>query len=162
MSAKLCYGTCFVQASSTSSQPSVDSCRELLRATPAITAFRRALYGAAPADSRGWLGALGVIARHPGTRPGRVAELLHVDFSVASRAIATLEELGYVQREVDPDDRRASVLEATEEGLAWLREFATGFATSLSAALDGWSDEDVAALTDLLRRFDQSLEGFQP
>lgn len=141
-------------------QPSVAVCLELLRATPALSAFRRTIYRAAPPEARGWLGALGVVTRHDGIRPGRVAELLHVDFSVASRHLAQLEELGYVERHADPSDRRANLVHATAAGRDWVEGFATSFATSLSGVMDGWTDDDVRAFTGMLDRFDDCLEGF--
>ena len=57
--------------------------------------------------------ALAVIQRQGPVRVSEVAEQLSVDLSVASRQVAALVLAGYVEREPDPDDRRASRLRPT-------------------------------------------------
>lgn len=131
----------------------------LLRAMPAASAFRREAYRLAPPEAGGWLGALSVTARHPdGLRPSELADVLHVDLSVASRHVAHLEELGYVQRSADPNDGRATIITATEAGRAWTTAFASEFADHLQHVLAEWSDDDVTTLTTLLQRFGASIE----
>ena len=49
-------------------------------------------------------------------RVSEVADQLSVDLSVASRQVAALVLAGYVEREPDPDDRRATRLRPTEAG----------------------------------------------
>ncbi|MEO6866859.1 MAG: MarR family transcriptional regulator [Gaiellales bacterium] len=140
-------------------QPSREACEQLLRAAPAISAFRRELYRAAPAEARGWLGAISVVTRHPeGLRPSKVAELLHLDLSVVSRNLSQLEELGYVRRAPDPDDGRASIVQPTAEGIAWVDRFADQFAEQLASTLAGWTDRDVDSLTQMLQRFGATIE----
>ncbi len=142
-----------------SAEPTHDACLALLRALPAFGAFQRAVYDDAPPESRGWLGAMGVVSRHPdGIRPSQVASLLHVDLSVASRALSHLEELGYVRREPDPDDGRATRVHPTEAGATWVREFGDEYAARMQEYLAGWSDGDLATLTDLLHRFGTTME----
>src|SRR5918997_4278385 len=60
--------------------------------------------------------ALAVIHRLGHARVSDVAEQLSVDLSVASRQVAALVRAGYVEREPDPDDRRASRLKTTAAG----------------------------------------------
>ena len=148
-----------MQATASAAPPTHESCLSLLRALPALSAFKRALYADAPPDSRGWLGALGVVARHEdGLRPSKVAEILHVDLSVASRALTHLEEREFVRREADPDDGRATRVHATEAGRAWIREFGERYATRMQHYLAGWRDEDVVTLASLLDAFGTTLE----
>lgn len=140
-------------------EPTHDACLALLRALPAFGAFRRAVYEDAPPESRGWLATIGVVSRHvDGVRPSQVAALLHVDLSVASRALSQLEELGYVRREPDADDGRATRVHLTDAGSSWLAEFGNGYATRMQDYLTGWSDGDLATLTDLLHRFGTTME----
>lgn len=140
--------------------PTHDTCLELLRAMPALGHFRHAVYRAAPTESHAWLGPLSIIARHPeGMRASQLAARLRLDLSVVSRAVAQLVELGYVARESDPSDRRASIVRVTDAGEAWMRAFADSFASTVSEQLVGWSDEDVLQLTQLLRRFGASMQG---
>jgi DNA-binding MarR family transcriptional regulator len=130
-----------------------------MRALPALAAFKRAIYADAPPDCRGWLGAMGVVSRHEdGLRPSKVAEILHVDLSVASRALTHLEERGFVRREPDPDDGRASRVHATDEGRAWIGAFADRYATRMQADLADWTDDEVVTLTSLLDRFGATWE----
>jgi DNA-binding MarR family transcriptional regulator len=140
--------------------PSHESCLELLRAMPALGQFKHAVYRAAPADSHSWLPTLSILARHPeGRRASQLATRLRLDLSVVSRAVAHLVDLGYAAREVDPSDRRASLVRITAEGDAWMRSFAESFASTVSGQLVGWADEDVLQLTELLRRFGASMQG---
>ncbi|MCW2956036.1 MAG: DNA-binding transcriptional repressor MarR [Thermoleophilia bacterium] len=138
--------------------PSPDACERLLRALPAVSAFRRSALRAVPEEARGWISALSVIDRHDGIRLVRVAEILHVDLSVASRQVSQLEALGLVERESDPADRRASILRASDAGRDRVVELRTAYAESMSGDLAGWGDDDVTAFADLLMRFGASLE----
>jgi len=125
---------------------------------PAFTALRRTLYSAAPSDARGVLGALFVVARHDGLRPTQLAEMLHVDLSVASRTIAQLEQRGHLERHRDPQDGRAQLVHATEDGRAWLQELTTTFAEHLRHQLPGWSDAELTDFAAALARLGSSLE----
>ena len=75
-----------------------------------------------------------------------------VDVSVASRQIAVLERLGYVERRPDPQDGRASLISLTPAGaeaLAAARDLRAEWALT---ALAGWDEADARQLTDLLDR----------
>ena len=83
----------------------------------------------APPDAIGWLGALSVIARHEdGIRPSHIADILHIDLSVASRSVTHLEELDYVARERDPEDGRAFIVHVTPAGSVRIEQIAASFA----------------------------------
>src|SRR3954452_22253372 len=60
--------------------------------------------------------ALAVVHRQGPVRVSEVADQLSVDLSVPSRRVAALVLAGYVAREPDPDDLRASRLRVTETG----------------------------------------------
>ena len=53
---------------------------------------------------------------HDGSKMSDVAVLLAVKPPAASAAVAQLERDGYVRREIDPDDRRVTLVHVTEEG----------------------------------------------
>jgi DNA-binding MarR family transcriptional regulator len=142
--------------------PSVEACTRLLRAWPAVGAFKRTLRDVVSSDAFGWIGALSVIARHDdGIRPSHLADMLHVDLSVVSRSVTQLEELGYVTRERDPEDGRAFVVHVAPAGRERIEQLTTGFAEHISSRLDGWSDVDVDSFTTALRRFGSTLEHAQ-
>ena len=46
----------------------------------------------------------------------QVAEALGMDITTFSRQIKTLEQKGFVQKNLDPSDRRVSILSLTDEG----------------------------------------------
>jgi DNA-binding MarR family transcriptional regulator len=96
--------------------------------------------------------ALAAIWKDGPMRVSDVAIGLGIDLSVASRQVAALISAGYVEREPDPDDRRASLVSLTDAGRKVLGESHRRMVHAFSAALDGWSDEDVAALSGGLAR----------
>jgi hypothetical protein len=65
-------------------------------------------------------------ARAPGEdgprRAGALADAVHSDPSTISRQIGHLVKLGYVERTADPEDGRATLLAATDEGRRVLEE----------------------------------------
>lgn len=139
--------------------PSAAACETLLRAMPAFTALRRTLFQAAPSEARGVLGPLFVVARHEqGIRPTKLAEVVHVDLSVVSRAITQLERLGHVERHRDPADGRAHLVHATDAGRAWLASLTADFAEHLRHQLPGWSDDELTEFAATLARLGTSLE----
>ena len=96
--------------------------------------------------------ALAVIQLHGPLRVSEVAQRLGVDLSVASRQIASLASEGYVVRREDDRDRRAHVVASTTAGRRVLRESHRRMVSAFTHVLEGWSDEDVNALTSGLDR----------
>ena len=96
--------------------------------------------------------ALAVIQVHGPLRVSEVAQRLGVDLSVASRQIASLAGEGYVERREDDRDRRAQMVAVTATGRRVLRESHRRMVAAFTRVLEGWSDEDVAALTGGLER----------
>lgn len=79
-----------------------------------------------------------------------LAEHLVVDKGQASRAVRELEQLGFVEREADPADGRSSLLSPTSLGSERLAAARSPQESSLLAALDEWSIDDIRQLTRLL------------
>jgi DNA-binding MarR family transcriptional regulator len=109
---------------------------------------RRAVPEHAPAG----LQALAVLARTDASRVSEVADRLRIDLSVASRQISALESAGWVAREPDPDDRRAQRLRVTDAGQTVLEDTRSRMVDAYSHVLEGWSEQDVLALTTALER----------
>jgi DNA-binding MarR family transcriptional regulator len=83
----------------------------------------------------------------------RVAELAAhrtVDASVVSRQIAQLDHAGLIGRRPEPADRRVSLLRVTGAGEELLRQLDRRQAEWLSRALNGWDDEAVRHLVELV------------
>jgi DNA-binding MarR family transcriptional regulator len=96
--------------------------------------------------------ALAVLQVHGPLRVSDVAQRLGVDLSVASRQIASLAAEGYVERHEDSRDRRAQLVAVTPPGRKVLRESHRRMVAGFTRVLEGWSDEDVNALTGGLER----------
>ncbi|MGZ0151455.1 MarR family winged helix-turn-helix transcriptional regulator [Kribbella sp. WER1] len=82
-----------------------------------------------------------------------LAARLELDASTASRHVRSLEQLGLVRRSPDPDDGRAFRVELTEQGIEQWETSARHRMELLSAAMEGWSDEDVQTFERLMTRF---------
>ena len=113
------------------------------------------LYGELP--SFGWA-LLVPLERGGDQRCSVLALQLGVDVSVASRQIAVLERLGYVERRPDPQDGRASLLRLTEAGSAALAAARALRSEWALAALAGWDESEARLLSDLLDRLVTDLE----
>ena len=91
------------------------------------------------------------------SRSGDIACALGVSASAVSRAVATVEALGYVARQTDPADARAHVLSLTPAGVSFLAEQHREHARRVAAVLDGWDDAKARAVLDGLTELDAAL-----
>jgi DNA-binding MarR family transcriptional regulator len=95
---------------------------------------------------------------HEGPRRASVlAETACVDPSTVSRQVADLVRAGLVERRPDPEDGRATLLAATPEGTAVHDARVARRQRVFARIVDGWAPEDVAVLTALLARFNDSV-----
>jgi len=96
------------------------------------------------------------LAERP-SRSGDMACALGVSPSAVSRAVATVESLGYVARQPDPADARAHVLSLTPAGVRFLAEQHREHARRVAAVLDGWDDAKAHAVLEGLTELDTAL-----
>jgi DNA-binding MarR family transcriptional regulator len=89
---------------------------------------------------------------------GLVAEMMQVDPSRASRIVADLVSRGYVERSVDQDDARKTVLLVTLNGYGFLDEFMKSKWLLMIGTFDGWSEADIEMFSTLFQRYVRSLE----
>jgi DNA-binding MarR family transcriptional regulator len=87
-----------------------------------------------------------------GMRPGELATRLQVEAPHVTRQVQLLERKGYARRRLDPDDRRAQVIEATPEGGRATDRLRVVSRAGIGEALATWSREDLQQLTSLLGR----------
>jgi len=80
-----------------------------------------------------------------GLRAGRMAERLAISPASLSDSLRALEHKGWLRRESDPDDRRASRLHLTAEGQALARRLSAPD-QGLAALMGELDDADVGAL----------------
>jgi DNA-binding MarR family transcriptional regulator len=91
-----------------------------------------------------------------------LADAVLADPSTVSRQVAQLVDLGYVERQPDPEDGRASRLAATERGLAHLAEGRDRRNRMISSVLADWTTEDRERLVDLMQRLNDDFEAHRP
>ena len=115
----------------------------------------RQLYGELP--SYGWA-MLVPLERDGDQRCSALAAQVGVDVSVASRQLAVLARLGYVERRPDPQDGRASLLRLTDAGTAALAATRALRAEWALGALADWDESEARVLSDLLDRLVTDLE----
>ena len=113
------------------------------------------LYGELP--SYGWA-MLVPLERDGDQRCSALAVQVGVDVSVASRQLAVLARLGYVERRPDPQDGRASLLRLTTAGVQALAATRTLRAEWALGALADWDEAEARVLSDLLDRLVTDLE----
>jgi DNA-binding MarR family transcriptional regulator len=91
-------------------------------------------------------------------RLSSLAQAFGLDPSTITRQVQALEGNGLVRREVDPTDRRAALLDLSEEGRRLLTETRERRRAWLQAALDDWSPHDLDELGRLLEKFNGSID----
>jgi DNA-binding MarR family transcriptional regulator len=98
---------------------------------------------------------LTTIVRSGPIHPGALSAMLYTDKSVISRQVRLLEEMGFVERRVDPDDRRASFLAATPVAIEKVNEVRAADQANLYRSLRRWGEDDVRRLAELLARLNE-------
>lgn len=91
-------------------------------------------------------------ARGP-SKAGRIAEQLGMDKSSVSRLVKTLCDHGLAFAAADLGDGRAKVYHLTAAGAEGVRQANAVKSEAFYARLEGWSDDELAEFTRLLRRF---------
>ena len=100
---------------------------------------------------------MAVLGLHPGLSAGEVAQRTAMDKVAVSRAVARLMEAGRLRREVDPADRRRSVLYLSPAGrgiYAEVAPLALEFEQRLFGHLERREREALFALLDRLDAID--------
>jgi DNA-binding MarR family transcriptional regulator len=90
-------------------------------------------------------------------RLGLLASAFGLDPSTITRQVQALEKAGLVVRHADPDDRRASILDLTEEGKVTLAHTRAYRRERLEEVLDDWPDHDREELARLLTKVNDSI-----
>ncbi|PZR51771.1 MarR family transcriptional regulator [Xylanimonas oleitrophica] len=97
------------------------------------------------------------IDSNPGTRGSDLAAHFGVGRATVSRQLSRLEQLGLIQREVDPDDTRGQLITLTQEGQNRFAEARDGRVEAFRHALAEWDEADVAQLASLLHRYSEDF-----
>lgn len=90
-------------------------------------------------------------------RVSDLAELSRLDISTVSRHVKALEESGHLLRIEDPEDKRACLLEITEQGSQLYDAAMTARGAVLDRAIADWSEEDRTTLAVLVGRLARNV-----
>lgn len=98
---------------------------------------------------------MAVLGRYPGLSAREVAARTAMDKVAVSRAVASLLAAGRLAREFDDEDRRRSVLQLSEEGLAVYDQVVPLALDFERHVLEGMPEEERTLLFRLLDRLDE-------
>lgn len=135
------------------SGPGKTSVERLVRELYGLGAVRReiARHALAELGTQGF-NALAVVHVYGPMRISDAAHKLSVDLSVASRQVNALVRAGYLEREPDPDDRRAYIVRSSETGKKVLEESHRRMVHAFQQTLKGWGSDDVTTISEGLAR----------
>lgn len=91
-------------------------------------------------------------------RAGEIVTRLGIDKASVSRQLSQLKQLGLLASAPDPEDKRATLVQASESAKTALESFRVEVGIEYRAALSSWSTDDIADLARLLGRFNDSFE----
>jgi DNA-binding MarR family transcriptional regulator len=95
---------------------------------------------------------LGPVVAEGSIGMGELGRRTQMQPNALSRQVRVLTEAGCVERRADPADGRASVVVATEEGRAAHRRLRRANEAMLARQLEGWSDDELDALSAAMER----------
>lgn len=101
--------------------------------------------------------ALLYIKRNPGISQSALADIIEVQPISVARLIDRMEAAGWVERQQDPDDRRALKLYVHTKAGSVLEEMAVHGAEMRSQAMQNLNQKEKAALLDMLTRMRANL-----
>jgi DNA-binding MarR family transcriptional regulator len=96
------------------------------------------------------------------SRSSALAEAVFSDPSTVSRQVAALVKDGLVERRADPEDGRASVLAATEDGVRLFHERKRQRNAAISQLFESWTDGEWQQFAGLFERFVEDYERCMP
>lgn len=94
---------------------------------------------------------------NPSLRVTEIAGLLGVDSPTVTRKVQQLERLGYVTREADPGDGRATRIQITGSGREILERVLEAHRHLLSEIFQQWTENDVQQFAAMLGRFSNAM-----
>ncbi|MFC3749065.1 MarR family winged helix-turn-helix transcriptional regulator [Paenibacillus sp. GCM10012306] len=98
------------------------------------------------------------ICENPGIIQERVADMLKVDRTTASRSIKNLVSGGLIEKQNDPDNKKILKLYPTEEGKRIYQFLKREEEYSNAVALQGFSEAELEAALELLHRIRTNIE----
>ena len=96
---------------------------------------------------------------NPGIIQEKLAEMIKVDRTTASRAIKKLEANGFIEKRADAANRKIKRIFPTEKGKAISPNISRENEHSERVALQGLSEEEATVLSGLLQTVRKNVEG---
>lgn len=100
---------------------------------------------------------LAYVAEHGPLRASSMAETFSIDKGAISRQVQHLVDLGLVERLPDPDDRRAHLVNATDDAVRRMADVAEHRRRWLGEQLGDWSDQQLADFAGELGHYNEAL-----
>ena len=97
------------------------------------------------------------VIEHGPVRASDLVGAFGVDKGGVSRQVQTLVDLGFVLKEPDPHDRRATLLVASEEARERVDAMRRARSERFDQRLSDWSDADLADFADRLVAYNRAL-----
>jgi DNA-binding MarR family transcriptional regulator len=106
------------------------------------------------------LGILGCIDNMPGIDQRRMADRMAIDAVTAGQRVDHLHTMGYVIREIDPEDRRVRRLRLTPEGRKFRLRIRPTMRAAHARTLEPLAEREQETLYNLLERVILSHEAY--
>lgn len=97
------------------------------------------------------------IYENPGIIQEQLVEMLKIDRATASRAISNLEKNGLIIKKSGENNKKNKLLFATDKGEALYPFIIRENEYSNAVALKEFSEEEIKALTDMLKRVKENI-----
>jgi DNA-binding MarR family transcriptional regulator len=97
------------------------------------------------------------LAAHGPMRGADLSDAFGMDKGGVSRQVQTLVDLGLVERKPDAEDRRAILLDATDDGRKRLAEMSRSNSDRFDERLSAWSDAELSAFAGQLAAYNAAL-----
>ena len=98
------------------------------------------------------------IFENPGIIQERLAEMIKVDRTTASRAIKRLEINGFIEKKVDKNNKKVNKLFPTEKGKNVYHFIKRENDYSNTVALEGFSEKEAQSIYNLLQRVRKNID----
>lgn len=86
-----------------------------------------------------------------------IAAAVGLDGSTVTRQVAAMKELGLVERQTNPGDRRSCIISPTSNGCSVMRQMRRQRRSNLDEVTSDWSDDDRTTLGRLLAKLNDSI-----
>lgn len=97
------------------------------------------------------------LAKHGPMRAADLSDAFGMDKGGVSRQVQTLVDLGLVERRPAAEDRRAVLLDASDEGRTRLETVARSRSDRFDKRLGAWSDAELSAFAAQLAAYNRAL-----